>query len=137
MCACPECCTEEWSAHLPVLCATLVSVDESSVQNLPGIVKVVVKKNFVGVVAQKPWQAIQAADKLKVTWTQGTGLPSHADFYEHLRNQKPTRDTLLVDSKDVEQQMSQAATVVRATYHHPYQLHGSIDRKSTRLNSSH
>ena len=25
--------------------------------------KVVVKKNFVGVVAQKPWQAIQAAKK--------------------------------------------------------------------------
>ena len=38
-----------------------MSVDESSVAGLPGVVKVVVKKNFVGVVAQKPWQAIQAA----------------------------------------------------------------------------
>jgi nicotinate dehydrogenase subunit B len=110
----------------PAVGATLVSVDESSVQNLSGFVKVVVKKNFVGVVAQKPWQAMQAAAKLKATWTPGTGLPSHADFYEHLRNQKPTRDTLLVDSKDVEQQMSQAATVVKATYHHPYQMHGSM-----------
>jgi nicotinate dehydrogenase subunit B len=110
----------------PAVGAAVVSVDESSVQNLPGIVKVVVKKNFVGVVAQKPWQAIQAAEKLKVTWTPGTGLPSHADFYEHLRNQKPTRDVLLVDSKDVEKQMSHAATVVKATYHHPYQMHGSM-----------
>jgi nicotinate dehydrogenase subunit B len=110
----------------PAVGAAVVSVDEGSVQNLPGIVKVVVKKNFVGVVAQKPWQAIQAADKLKITWTPGTGLPSHADFYEQLRNQKPTRDTLLVDSKDVEQQMSQAATIVKATYHHPYQMHGSM-----------
>ena len=28
---------------------------------MPGVVKVVVKKNFVGVVAEKPWQAMQAA----------------------------------------------------------------------------
>ena len=86
----------------PAVGATVVSVDESSVRDLPGLVKVVVKKNFIGVVAQKPWQAIQAADKLKVTWTPGTGLPGAADFPEHLRNQKPTRDTLLVDSGDVD-----------------------------------
>ena len=35
-------------------------------RDCPGVVKVVVKKNFVGVVAEKPWQAIQAAAKLKV-----------------------------------------------------------------------
>jgi len=87
---------------------------------------VVVKKNFVGVVAQKPWQAMQAAEKLKVTWTPGSGLPGHAEFYDHLRNQKPTRDTLLVDSKDVEQKLGEAATVVKATYLHPYQMHGSM-----------
>jgi len=56
----------------PAVGATLVSVDESSVTALPGVVKVVVKKNFVGVVAQKPYQAVQAAAKLKATWTNGT-----------------------------------------------------------------
>jgi nicotinate dehydrogenase subunit B len=110
----------------PTVGATVVNVDESSVKNLPGDVRVVVKKNFVGVVAQKPWQAIQAANELKVTWTAGSGLPKQADFYDHLRNQKPTRDTLLVDSKDVDQSLSQAGTVVKATYHHPYQMHGSM-----------
>jgi nicotinate dehydrogenase subunit B len=110
----------------PAVGATVVSVDENSVKDLPGLVKVVVKKNFVGVVAQKPWQAIQAANKLKVTWTPGTGLPSHADFYNTVRNQKPTRDTLLVDSKDVEQKLGEAATVLKATYNHPYQMHGSV-----------
>jgi nicotinate dehydrogenase subunit B len=110
----------------PAVGATLVSVDEGSVQGMPGLVKVVVKKNFVGVVAEKRWQAIQAASKLKVTWTPGTGLPSHADFYNYVRNQKPTRDTLLVNSKDVEQKLTEAAAVVKATYYHPYQMHGSI-----------
>jgi nicotinate dehydrogenase subunit B len=110
----------------PAVGATLIGVDESSVKDLPGVVKVVVKKNFVGVVAEKPWQAIQAANKLKVTWTSGTGLPNQAGFYDHLRTQKPVRDTLLVDSKDVEQKLAQAATVMKATYHHPYQMHGSM-----------
>jgi len=110
----------------PAVGATVMAVDESSVQDMPGLVKVVVKKNFIGVVAEKPWQAIQAANKLKVTWTAGTGLPKQSDFPEHLRNQKPTRDTLLVDSKDVEQKLSEAAAVLKATYYHPYQMHGSL-----------
>ena len=110
----------------PAVGATLVGVDDSSVRDIPGIVKVVVKKNFVGVVAEKPWQALQAANKLKVTWTPGTGLPPQGEFYEYLRNQKPTRDTFLVNSKDVDEKLSSAARVVKATYHYPYQMHGSV-----------
>ena len=110
----------------PAVGATLISVDESSVAGMTGLVKVVVKKNFVGVVAQKPWQALQIANKLKVTWTPGAGLPNQATFYEFLRNQKPARDTLMVNSKDVEQKMSDSATVVKASYYHPYQMHGSV-----------
>ncbi len=53
-------------------------------------------------------------------------MANAADFYEQLRNQKPTRDILLVDSKDVDQKMGQAATVVKSTYLHPYQAHGSM-----------
>jgi nicotinate dehydrogenase subunit B len=110
----------------PAIGATVASVDEASVRGMPGVVKVIVKKNFVGVVAEKPWQAIQAANKLNVNWTAGAGLPSHADFYNYLRTQKPTRDTLLVNSKDVDDKLAQAATVVKATYHYPYQMHGSM-----------
>jgi len=110
----------------PVIGATVMSVDESSVAGMPGLVKVVVKKNFVGVVAERPWQALQAAEKLKVTWSAGAGLPKRDSFFEQLRNQKPTRDILLVDSKDVEQKLSLAASVVKATYLHPYQAHGSM-----------
>jgi len=110
----------------PAVGATLVSVDESSVAAMPGVVKVVVKKNFVGVVAQKPWQAVQIANTLKVIWTPGAGLPNQSTFYDFLRNQKPTHDTLMVNSKDVEQKMSDSATVVKATYYHPYQMHGSV-----------
>ena len=110
----------------PEVGATLVSVDESSVRDLPGVVKVVVKQNFVGVVAEKPWQAIQAAGKLKVAWSRGVGVPSQRGFYEYLKNHKETRDTFVVNSADVDDQLKRAATVVKATYYHPYQMHGSI-----------
>ena len=106
--------------------ANLMNVDESSVSAMPGFVKVVVKKNFVGVVAEKPWQAVQIARALKVTWSDAPELPKQETFYDHLRNQKPTRDTMSVNSRDVDQKMSEAATVVKATYLHPYQMHGSV-----------
>ncbi len=106
--------------------AHLMNVDESSVSGMPGFVKVVVKKDFVGVVAQKPWQAVQIAKTLKVSWSPAPELPKQETFYDHLRDQKPTRDTMSVNSKDVDERLAAAATVVKATYNHPYQMHGSI-----------
>jgi nicotinate dehydrogenase subunit B len=106
--------------------ATVMSVDENSVKDMPGNVKVVVKKNFVGVVADKPFQALQAANKLKVSWSTGTGLPKQTEVHDYLRNKKPTRDTFAVNSKDVDDKLGQAAKVVKATYHYPYQMHGSF-----------
>ncbi len=110
----------------PTVGSTLVSVDENSVKDLPGVVKVVVKKNFLGVVAEKPWQAIQAANKLKAVWAPGSGLPKHSEIHDYLRNKKPTRDTYAVNSKDVDEKLASAAKVMKATYLYPYQMHGSI-----------
>ena len=110
----------------PAYGSTVMSVDQNSVRDLSGNVKVVVKKNFVGVVAEKPWQAMQAANKLKVTWTPGAGLPKQSEFHDYLRNKKPARDTYAVNSKDVDEKIAQAAKVIKATYHYPYQMHGSF-----------
>lgn len=109
----------------PEVGATLRRIDESSVRNLPGNVKVVAKKNFVGVVADKQFQAIEAARKLKIEWNPGTGLPAQQTFYQGLRK-LPSRDALLVDSQDIDQQLARAKTVIRATYSYPFQMHGSV-----------
>src|SRR6266700_3151969 len=42
----------------PEVGATVASVDEDSVRHISGLVKVAVRKNFVGVVAEKQWQAV-------------------------------------------------------------------------------
>ena len=109
----------------PTVGATVESVDERSVAGMPGLIKVVVKQNFVGVVCEKQFQAVQAATRLKVAWKPGPNLPPQATFYDHMRT-SPSRDTMLVDSKDVDATLASAAQVVRSTYRHPYQMHGSI-----------
>ena len=105
--------------------ATVAKVDEESVRHFPGLIKVVVRKNFVGVVAEKQWQAAQAARALKVDWKPGPGLPPQKDFYDYMRKQ-PSHDLMLVDSEDVEDKLKSSAGILKATYLHPFQAHGSI-----------
>jgi len=109
----------------PALGCVVRNVDESSVRGLPGLVKVVVRKNFVGVVAERQWQAEQAARQLKVNWGPPVVLPARQTFYDYIR-QQPSRDVLVVDSQDTEQKLAASPTVLRATYSYPYQMHGSI-----------
>src|SRR4029453_17763798 len=87
----------------PSVGATLARVDESSVRGMPGLVRVVVRKNFVGGVAEKPFQAAQIAEKLQVAWTPGPAIPAQAGYYEHLRRDRASRDTYLLDSSAVVQ----------------------------------
>jgi nicotinate dehydrogenase subunit B len=109
----------------PEIGATVANVDEKSVQHMAGVIKVVVRNNFVGVVAEKQWQAAEAAKNLKVSWKPGTGLPPQKDFYDYIRKQ-PSREVMLVNSKDIDDKLKSAAHVLKATYSHPYQAHGSI-----------
>ncbi len=109
----------------PQMGATVAHVDEASVNTLPGNVRVVVRKNFVGVVAEKQHHAVNAARQLKVTWNPGPNLPPQAEIFEYLKHQ-PSRDQMLLDSGDVEAQLGAAAKVVHASYTFPYQMHGSV-----------
>lgn len=105
--------------------ATLERVDEGSVRGMPGFIRLVVRRNFVGVVCEKPWQAAQAARALKASWKAGPALPPQDDFYAFMRRQ-PSRDALIVDSGDVDRVLKGVATVMRGTYQHPYQMHGAM-----------
>jgi nicotinate dehydrogenase subunit B len=109
----------------PGVNSTLVSVDDSSVAGMPGGVRVVRRGNFVGVVAEKPWQAVQAAEKLRANWKDGEPLPAHDGFYGHLRK-AASRDAFVVNSGDVDAALVRTKRVVKATYLHPYQMHGSM-----------
>ena len=104
------------------------SVDESSIKQIPGVVKVVQEGNFVGVVAQTEWAAIQAAKALKVTWsTPSTSLPATPDeLYAYLKNTKSFNDQVTVNKGNPEAAFSQASKKYEATFRWPFQLHGML-----------
>lgn len=106
--------------------AKLANVDEASVKAVPGVIKVVVKENFVGVVCEREEQAIRAARDLKVTWqTAQTPLPAMNELADALRK-IPSNDKQAANAGDVDAAFSNAAKTLNATYHWPYQLHASI-----------
>jgi CO/xanthine dehydrogenase Mo-binding subunit len=109
----------------PEMGATVAHVDEQSVRNIAGLRQVVVRKDFIGVVAETQYQAIVAARQLVVRWNPGPELPPQEQFFEHLQRQ-PSHDVLSVDSRDVEARVGAASRIVRARYTYPYQMHGSV-----------
>jgi len=109
----------------PVLGAHVVRVDPSSVAGMRGSPQVVVKNDFVGVVADTDWHAAQAAGALSVTWSSGDPLPNQAQLYTWM-TQQPSADSLTVDSGDTDTMLKAAASKVTAQYLHPFQMHGPI-----------
>jgi CO/xanthine dehydrogenase Mo-binding subunit len=109
----------------PVAGASVVSVDESSIAHIPGA-QVVRKGDFIGVVAPKEWNAIKAAQALRVTWSD-TKPPfvEMKDLYTHIRNATPTNRGG-ADRGEVDAAFARAARVVTAEYEFPFQSHASM-----------
>ena len=107
--------------------ASLVSVDEASVKQVPGLVKVVVQGDFVAVVAEREEQAIAAMRQLKVKWKDWAGLPdlSLAGLGKTLLAHPKKARELRADSGWEAAQKSLKTTVQR-DYVWPYHAHGSI-----------
>jgi nicotinate dehydrogenase subunit B len=110
----------------PKIGSSLVSVDEGSVHGVAGLVKVVRKGNFLGVVAEREEQAIEAARLLKVEWTGGRTLPDYQDLYQAVRASKPVRTDVPTNTGNVDAALASAAKVLNATYTYPIQLHGML-----------
>ncbi|GAC1416114.1 MAG: xanthine dehydrogenase family protein molybdopterin-binding subunit [Candidatus Velthaea sp.] len=106
--------------------ATLLSVDESSVRGIPGVVKVVHDGNFVGVVAKTEWAAIKAARKLKVKWSAWDGLPVQHDLWAHVRATKIVKEEVTSNTGDVATALQHSTRRMKATYDFAIHTHGSI-----------
>jgi CO/xanthine dehydrogenase Mo-binding subunit len=103
-------------------------VDENSVANIKGLVKVVQDGTFVGVVAQTEWAAIQAARNLKVTWAAPSSpLPaSPAVVDQYLTNTKSFTDNGPMPKGDTAAALAKAARTFEATYRWAFQNHAMM-----------
>jgi nicotinate dehydrogenase subunit B len=107
--------------------AVPVKVDESSIKDIPGA-KVVWDKAFLGVVADKEWDAVKAAQALKVEWSDAKPpFPDQAALYDHIRR-APVRKHEVggKETGNVDEAFKTAARVVEAEYEWPFQSHACM-----------
>ena len=105
--------------------ASVVSVDESSIAHIPGA-QVVRKGDFIGVVAPKEWNAIKAAQALRVTWSDVKDpFVEMGALYNYIRN-APATNRGGNDRGKVDEAFARAARVVTAEYEFPFQSHASM-----------
>jgi CO/xanthine dehydrogenase Mo-binding subunit len=104
-----------------------VKVDESSIKDIPGA-KVVWQNGFLGVVADKEWDAIKAMQTLKVEWSKvEPPFPNQTALYDHIRKASVRKRE--VDSKqtgNVDEAFKTAAKVIEAEYEWPFQSHAAM-----------
>ena len=103
-----------------------VKVDEASIKDIPGA-QVVWDKGFLGVIADKEWGAIKAAEKLKVEWSQGADpFIEQASLYDHIRKAPVRKKVVEKENGNVDDAFKIAAKVIEAEYEWPFQSHASM-----------
>lgn len=109
----------------PMAGATLKAIDEASIKDVPGFVKVVSRGNYVAVVCEREENAIRAARQLKVEWTPPSTAPFPAseNLFTFMRAATPSSTGKAVVAGDVAAGFSAAATIVEAHYDVPFQGH--------------
>jgi CO/xanthine dehydrogenase Mo-binding subunit len=124
----------------PFACAKLTGIDESSVKNLPGFIRVMNKGNYVAVVCEREEQAIAAARVLKTSWEKPktAPFPSSEDLFDYIRSaavaappagagQGPAFGlSRPVVTGDPDAAFASAAKIVEAEYWIPFQGHTAL-----------
>jgi nicotinate dehydrogenase subunit B len=100
----------------------VLSVDARSISRIPGA-KVVQKGNFVGVVAPREYDAIQAAAQLKVKWAPMPPLAGDGNLWKQMRDfdsagLAPAR--IVVSTGNTDAALAGAAKTVSQTYKYHY-----------------
>jgi nicotinate dehydrogenase subunit B len=110
----------------PAIGATLLSVDADSVSQVPGLIKVVQRQNFLAVVAKTEWGAISAAQQLKARWSDWQGLPDEDKIWDYVRATPIIRDDVTSDRGNIDAALAAAGKRLSSTYDFAIHTHGSI-----------
>ena len=115
----------------PVLGAEVDHVDDTYAADMPGVIKVLRRANFVAVVADGYWQAENAVRQLEVSWTQtGSETLNQADIYDKLgaamdaAGGKGQEDVAIGNARRATEN---AARVYEAEYRVPFLAHAAME----------
>jgi nicotinate dehydrogenase subunit B len=103
------------------------SVDEVSVKGIAGA-RVVRERDFVAVLAPREWDAVRAAQALKVDWHAPDGaFPEMKALHEHIRGAKAVKREEPVKRGDVAAAFkTPGLRIVEAEYEWPFQSHACM-----------
>jgi nicotinate dehydrogenase subunit B len=112
----------------PLVGATLVRIDEQSVRDVPGFVRVVSRGNYVAVVCEREEQAIRAARQLQVEWKKPATapFPASSELFDYMRRTPSATPVQPQVQGDPDAAFDGAARVLEASYEVPYQGHSAI-----------
>ena len=117
----------------PVFGAKLLSVDQSAIQGMKGILKIVELEGAVAVIADGYWQAKQALDKLDIKFEstvhddidqEGLFAIYSAKLDKVAKGGKSKKD---YQAGNTEEALSSAAKVIEAEYKVPYLAHATME----------
>ena len=100
--------------------AKVLAVDEASIAGTGA--KVVRRKDFVGVVAPREWDAVRAARMLKVRWDDAPTLPPFEQLHARMQS-GPTEDSVVLQRGDAAKALAAGGQTVTLTGFGPYQAH--------------
>ena len=110
----------------PTAGARLISVVPG--QHFAGLVKIVTRGDFVGIICRREEQAIRAASALKINWTKPEPMfsASYEALYTKLRTATPKISKVLENVGDVPAALQAAAKQVDVQYEYPFQSHACM-----------
>lgn len=76
----------------------VLGVDEASIAGIPA--RVLRQGNFIGVVAEREWDAVRAAEALQVTWERPASLPTMSALFSQMEA-ATTTDRVALERGDV------------------------------------
>jgi isoquinoline 1-oxidoreductase beta subunit len=116
----------------PVFGGKVQSVDESSIQNMPGVRKVISLGTAVAVVADGYWQAHQALLQLKIAFSGNSNNLDQAGIFEQFagdldRSAAAHNEKVDFLAGDAMKVLAKSATVVTAEYRVPFLAHATME----------
>lgn len=103
--------------------AQLAELDITEIEQMPGVLEIVRNGNFLAVIAEGEWQAVQAMRALSqaATWQEEEWLPGQESIFAFLES-LPSQQRVIHE----EGSAGNGETLVEATYLREFQMHASI-----------
>lgn len=105
----------------------LMKIDAAGLkEEVSGVIKIVVKGSFVGVITQREYQAVKAERHLKknIKWTASTPFPETENLFKHIKKIAKKPETISNEG-DLDTAVAGMQTI-KARYTKPYVMHGSM-----------